>query len=160
MAEVYSNLYNMKITGLRFFTVFGIYGRPDMAMYKFVNSILNKKQVYLYNSGKNVRDFTYVNDLVRMIKIITESEKYKKFEHEIFNLGSSRPHKISKIIDMLSKISNRKIKIKKIEPQIGDVKKTGASTKKFKTIYGNFHITNLSEALEEYFLWHKEYYNG
>jgi UDP-glucuronate 4-epimerase len=158
MADVYNELYKMKITGLRFFTVFGKFGRPDMAIFNFVDSILKDKQVKLYNYGNNVRDFTYVGDLVKMIKLIVESNIYKRYEHEVYNLGSSNPYKVSKLIEILGEISNKKIKIKKIPSQLGDVKKTGASIKKFNKVYGKIKMTNLNEALKRYFLWHKEFY--
>ena len=91
MAYSYSNLYNIKILGLRFFTAYGPYGRPDMAYYKFTKKIINGKIIDLFNNGNHMRDFTYIDDVINAILILEKNFKKIKTKFEIFNIGASRP---------------------------------------------------------------------
>lgn len=101
IAELYSNLYGMNFIALRFFTVFGEWGRPDMFFLKLLNAISNKKIFYLNNSGYHFRDFTYIGDVVKILKKLTRLKNIKKFE--VFNICSNKPYKLSKIIEYVSK---------------------------------------------------------
>lgn len=108
MAHVYHHLYGIKMIGLRFFTVYGEYGRPDMAYFKFAKNILLGKEIEVYNYGNMERDFTYISDVVdgilRAIK--------KDFDYEIFNLGNSKPVKLMYFIELIEKYLNKKAKKK------------------------------------------------
>ena len=107
MAHVYSNMYKLPTTGLRFFTVYGPWGRPDMSLFKFVKSIIQNKAISVYNYGNHTRDFTYIDDTVRMIYLFINKfpKKDKKISENrsiipwrIFNLSSNRPVKLLKFI--------------------------------------------------------------
>ena len=91
MAYSYSSLYKIPCTGIRFFTVYGPYGRPDMALFKFTKSIIEDKKIELFNDGKHVRDFTYIDDVSNsIIKLITKIPNYK-IPYNIYNIGNSKP---------------------------------------------------------------------
>ena len=96
IAHVYSHLYNFKTIGLRFFTVYGPWGRPDMAIFKFTKNILKKKNIDLYNFGKNQRDYTYIDDVTKCIKNICNSKKHKNLNYQILNIGNNKPIKTLK----------------------------------------------------------------
>ena len=146
MAYSYSSLFNIPTTGLRFFTVYGPWGRPDMALFIFVNQILNKTPVNLFNYGKMVRDFTYIDDIVegivRVIKKIPNKKNLKikktnKFvPHQILNIGNNSPQKIINFIKAIEDNLKTKAKIKYTKIQLGDVPKTHSSTKKIKSWIG------------------------
>ena len=123
MAEVYSNLYNMNIVGLRFFTVYGEYGRPDMAYWKFTDSILSGKPIDIYNNGNMTRDFTYVDDITDGIKYVLKNDNLGP----VFDLGCSSPVNIMDFIKIIEKEAGKSA-IKNFLPmQAGDVKDTHAN---------------------------------
>ena len=103
LAHVYSHLYNLQTIGLRFFTVYGPWGRPDMAIFKFTKNILANKKIHLYNFGKNYRDFTYIDDVTKSLEKICESKNNKK-KHQIFNIGNNKPVQTLKLVNILEKI--------------------------------------------------------
>ena len=147
MAEYFSANYKMKIIGLRFFTVFGEYGRPDMFLIKYLNAFKHKKFFYLNNFGKHVRDFTYVGDVV---KIIT-SLKFTK-SHQLFNICSNNPVKLNYVISLFKKY---KIipKIKKVKFQMGDVLKTHGCNQKILRHTNTKRMTAFNLALQKLILW-------
>ena len=123
IAHAYSKIYQIKTIGLRFFTVYGEYDRPDMAIYNFTNSILKRKKIDLYNKGKNSRDFTYVLDVVRLIYKLVKSKKIKNY-YNIYNISNNKNHSVKKMISILEKtlgIKSRKNLVYKMQ---GDVIKT------------------------------------
>lgn len=123
MAEVYSNLYDIDITGLRFFTVYGEYGRPDMAYWKFTDSILSGKPIDIYNNGNMTRDFTYVDDITDGIKYVLKNDNLG----HIFDLGCSNPVNIMDFIKIIEKEVGKEA-IKNFMPmQAGDVQNTRAN---------------------------------
>ena len=99
ISSAYNNLYNLDIIALRFFTVYGPWGRPDMALFKFVDSIIKNKKINVFNYGKHVRDFTYIDDLSESIRIIInkKQKKLKKNKFHIYNIGSNNPISLLKI---------------------------------------------------------------
>lgn len=159
LAHSYANIYKLQSTGLRFFTVYGTYGRPDMSIFKFTNAIINRKFFNLFNNGNHVRDFTHVNDVVEAIqKLITV--KYKKnIPFEIFNIGCEKPIHLKTILSLLEKYIGIKPKFKKLKLQKGDVLKTHSSTKKLKKYIGHYPKNKISKGLEEFIQWFKKYYN-
>ena len=158
MAYSYSNLYKLKTTGLRFFTVYGSYGRPDMALSKFVTSILNSKKLELYNKGNHYRDFTYVDDVIKsIIKLIKKGAK-EKIPFQIFNIGNGKPNYLK---DFLIKIENElmiKARVKNLRFQKGDVYKTHADTKKLSRAINFRPSTSIQQGIEKFIRWYKEYY--
>ena len=158
MAYSYSNIYQLPCTGLRFFTVYGPYGRPDMALFKFVESILDKKYLNLFNRGNHERDFTYVDDVVNAIEKLIKLPPTKNIPHDIFNIASSRPIKLRKYLNIIENNLNDKAKVKLIAMQIGDIKKThGSISKIFKKI--NFKPnTKINNGITKFINWYKNEY--
>lgn len=158
MAYSYSNLYKLKTTGLRFFTVYGPYGRPDMALHKFVNNILNYKTIDLYNRGNHYRDFTYVDDVTESIIRLLDKGSNKSIPYEIFNIGNGKPSFLKKFLSVIEKKLHLKAKVRNIQFQKGDVYKTHSDTTKlFKTI--NYKPNNsIEQGVEKFIRWYKSYY--
>ncbi len=159
MAHAYSKLNNMNCIGLRFFTVYGPFGRPDMAIYKFVDQMYSNKTISIFNKGNHQRDFTYIDDVVTAtLELIDYIHKQKKPFFDIFNLGNGKTEELKKIILLLEKELNFKAKKKYISLQTGDIKKTNANISKLiKTI--KFHPkTNIEKGIKNFIDWYKEYY--
>ena len=155
----YSKIYKMNITVLRFFTVYGPYGRPDMAFFNFANSIKKNKNIKLFNKGNNLRDYTYIDDVIESVKSIFDKKiKNKSAEYEVINICSSNPHKTNKIINIFQKIMNKKAKIQKVESAIGDVRITNGSISKIKKYY-NKKFTDINIGIQKYVNWFNEYYS-
>ena len=131
MADIYSNLYGVKSIGLRFFTVYGEWGRPDMMIVKFISSFFKKQTFNLYNYGNHTRDFTYVGDVVEILQRLLKNNKNLK-DNDVLNICSNKPINLKKIISFLIK-ENIKPKIKKLSIQKADILKThGDNSKLFK----------------------------
>lgn len=155
MSMYYSKMYLMKITSLRFFTVYGPFGRPDMAMFKFTESIHNDKKIDIYNNGKHIRDFTYISNIINpVIKIL--NKKRKKL-YEVYNLASSKPEKLKKYIQELEKAFGKSAKKNYVELQLGDVLKTSASTKKIDKFTGKLKKIDISQGIRNFVDWYKIY---
>lgn len=155
MAEIYSKLYKFKAIGLRFFTVFGEFGRPDMFIFKLLDCFYKKKLFKLNNYGNHTRDFTYINDAVDMVLKIKVKNIYF---HEIFNVCSNRPINLKKIIQIINNYSGLP-KIKKVSFQQADSLKTHGDNFKIlkNTKFKNF--TNINLALKNTIHWYKNYYS-
>ena len=111
MAYSYSSLYKIPCTGIRFFTVYGPYGRPDMALFKFTKSIIEDKKIELFNDGKHVRDFTYIDDVSNsIIKLITKIPNYK-IPYNIYNIGNSKPEKLKSFLNEIEKNLGKKSRL-------------------------------------------------
>ena len=158
LAHTYSSLYKLPITGLRFFTVYGPFGRPDMALYNFVEAIKNGKTINLYNNGNHLRDFTYIDDVVySIIKLIKKIPKVKT-PFKILNIGSNNPVNISSFVRIIEEKLKKSAKIKFIERQKGDVKNTNANTRKLRKLINYAPKTRISNGIGKYISWHTEYY--
>ena len=157
LAEIFSNYYNMKFIGLRFFTVYGEWGRPDMMLLKYIEASIKKKIFYLYNYGNHTRDFTYIDDVVKILNKIIYL-KIKK-NHEIFNISSNRPIKLIKVLNFLNSLTN-KPRIKKIKFQKADVLKTHGLNKKIIKFSKFKKFTNLNKGLFNTFTWYSNYLRG
>ena len=155
LASTYSRIFNLKIIGLRFFTVYGPWGRPDMALFKFMKSIFNNQPIYLYDKGNHYRDFTYIDDIV---KGILAASNYNKKNYEIFNLGRGKPIKTINFVKELSKHFDKKIKIYYIAKQKGDMDKTYASTLKAKKLLNFSCSVELHKGVLNFYKWYKKYY--
>ena len=153
MAEVYSRYYDIKFIGLRFFTVYGEWGRPDMSIFKIVDSSFKNKIFYLNNFGKHDRDFTYVGDVVKIILKL----KFNHNKHEVYNICSNRP---VSLIKLLSIVSN-KIKLPKIykrKMQKADVLKTHGNNNKILKLTKFKNFKTISYGLDKFISWYKNYY--
>ena len=153
MASVYNHLYNLNSTGLRFFTVYGEWGRPDMAYYSFTEKILKNEQIEVYNYGKVERDFTYIDDIVTGIKASIE----KNFSYEIFNLGNSKKEKVLDLIKVIENKLDKKAKIVLKPLKSGDVKSTNADITKSSKMLGYNPKTNIDTGLGKFIKWYLDY---
>ena len=160
MAQTYSELYNMQMVGIRFFTVYGPYGRPDMAIYKFTKNIIKGKKIEVFNKGNHYRDFTYIDDAILGInKVIQLIFKKKKKYHQIFNIGNSKPIKLSLLIKKIENILNINAKIEYKPMQNGEVFKTFANTFKAKKYLGYQNYTKIDKGLKNFIEWYKDFYS-
>ena len=160
IAYSYSNIYKLQCTGLRFFTVYGPFGRPDMALYKFVKNIHSNKYIDMNNNGKHVRDWTYIDDVVVQIsKIINlKLPKNSKTPHNIFNIGSNNPKSLKYFLKIIEKNLNKKALIKYKRFQIGDVYKTHADNQKIIKYLKKEYYTSIEKDVREYIAWYKDFY--
>lgn len=156
IAYTYHHLYHMNCTGLRFFTVYGPYGRPDMAYFSFTRDILEGKTIKVYNHGKMQRDFTYIDDVVDgIIKALDKSYPY-----EIFNLGNNKPVKLGYFIEVIEKALG-KIAVKEyLSMQPGDVLTTYADIDHSRKLLGYKPKTSIEEGIANFIKWYKEYYKN
>ena len=156
MANSYSHLFNIRTTGLRFFTVYGPWGRPDMAMYIFAKKIMNNKEICVFNNGDMERDFTYIDDIVDgLIKAV-----YKNYKCEIFNLGNNNCVKLMDVIKLIEDNLGKKAKIKYMGMQPGDVKKTVADIDYSKEKLSYNPKTKISEGVNKFIRWFIDYSQG
>jgi len=154
MAHSYNHLYDIPCTGLRFFTVYGPWGRPDMAMFKFTDRIVDGRPIEVYNYGDMKRDFTYIDDIVE--GVITSLEK--RYDYEIFNLGNNTPVELMDFIEMLEDALGIEAE-KEMKPmQPGDMKVTYADISGSKEKLGFEPETDLREGIEKFVDWYKDYY--
>lgn len=173
MAHTYSHLYKIPTTGLRFFTVYGPWGRPDMAYFSFTENILNDKPIKVFNHGKMERDFTYIDDIVEGIyKLLplapksnpdwdetTDKQSESFAPYKVYNIGNNQPVQLEKFISVLEdKIGKKAIK-NYMEMQPGDVVRTYADTSDLEKAIGFKPSTSIEEGLEKFATWYKEFYN-
>ncbi len=158
MAHIYSHLFKLNTIGLRFFTVYGSWGRPDMAYYLFVDAITNDKAIKVFNNGELSRDFTHVDDIVIGVKSVLLTDSSTKKGNELYNIGNNKPVVLTKFIETIEKYLGKK-SIKKMLPmQDGDVKKTCASISKITKDYNFQNNVSLDEGIKEFINWFKVYH--
>jgi len=155
IAHAYSNLYAIPCTGLRYFTVYGPWGRPDMALFIFTDAILNKRPIDVYNYGRMRRDFTYIDDIVDGTIAALE----RAVPYEIFNLGNSNPVDLLDFIRVLEEELGHKAEKNMMAMQPGDVEMTAADIRKSKKILGFNPKTTVRKGIREFVKWYREYYN-
>lgn len=154
LAHVYAHLYGLPVTALRFFTVYGPWGRPDMAYFKFANAIMAARPIDVYNEGKMKRDFTYVDDIVD--GVISALDRPRAYD--VINLGNNHPENLLDMINFLEQLLGVKA-IKNFLPmQPGDVETTCADIEKAKRLLAFSPKINLQEGLGRFAAWHKNYY--
>tara|TARA_B100001939_G_scaffold86763_1_gene74336 strand:- start:37178 stop:38158 length:981 start_codon:yes stop_codon:yes gene_type:complete len=160
MANAYNDLYKISFIGLRFFTVYGPWGRPDMSIHKFTNLIINNKPIDVFNYGKHSRDFTYIDDVVEGISLVSlKKNKYLSNSYsEIYNIGGDHPITLNNLIKEIEKNLGKKAKRNLMPLQMGDVKKTVSNIKKIKKHYGFSPKTSISEGIKSFVDWYKSYY--
>lgn len=153
-AYTYHHLYKMNLTGLRFFTAYGPWGRPDMAYFTFTKSIINSQPISVFNYGKMKRDFTYIDDVTDgVIKAINTPYPY-----EIFNIGNSHTVELGDFIECIEKEVGKKANIKFQSLQQGDVIETFANIDKAKKKLGFKPTSTIDEGLKKFVKWYREYY--
>ena len=172
MAHSYSNLYKLPTTGLRFFTVYGPWGRPDMALFKFTKNILEEKQIDVFNHGKHTRDFTYIHDIVEgIIKTLDgpalgnndwdsnqPDPATSKAPWQIYNIGNNKPVQLMDYIEALEKTLEKKAKINFLPLQPGDVPDTYASVENLNRQFNYKPTTSVTQGVSAFVKWYKEYY--
>ena len=156
IGQVYSKVYNMKFTFLRFFTVYGPWARPDMSLGYFVSNILKKKKINVYNMGQHKRDFTYVDDIANGTLNAIFRKNKKNFQ--IYNLGNGKKIPLMNYIRILEKKLGIKAKISFQKLQLGDVKDTWSCIKKSKKELSYKPKINIEQGLENYIKWYRSYY--
>ncbi len=174
MAHTYSYLYQLPTTGLRFFTVYGPWGRPDMALFKFTKNILREKPIDVFNFGKHTRDFTYIDDIVEgVIKALDNQAKsnvnWKSNEPDpatskvpwcIYNIGNNKPVKLMDYIDALEKTLKKKAIINFLPLQPGDVPDTYANVENLQKQFNYKPSTTVLEGVTNFVKWYKNYYKN
>ncbi len=161
MAYAYSNLYGFPVTGLRFFTVYGPYGRPDMAYFSFTKNIKNNIPIKVYNNGDLYRDFTYIDDIVEGINLtIKNIPKADEFgvKYKIYNIGNNKPIKVIDFINMLEKIIGISAEKEYLPMQDGDVYQTYANIDELTKDTGFEPKTNIEIGLNNFVKWYNDYY--
>ncbi len=156
IANTFSEIYNIQTIGLRFFSVYGPYGRPDMSYYIFCNSIYNNKKIELYNSGENYRDFTYIDDVVNFLMILLEFKN--KTKYSVYNLGNSNPVKIIDLLKMIENITGKKSKINLLEKNKEDNFATFANINRIKSEFNFVPNWTIKDGLQSFVSWYKNYY--
>ena len=172
MAHAYSNIWKVPITMVRFFTVYGPWGRPDMALFKFTKGILNKKKIDVYNNGKMYRDFTYIDDIVSginlLIKKVPNTKQLGKYKNDslspiapfrILNIGNTKKVYLLDFIKEIEKVLGKKAKRNYMPLQKGDVKQTLSNTNLLKKITRYNPKTNFKTGIRKFLDWYLNYYN-
>lgn len=172
MAHVYSHLYGLPTTGLRFFTVYGPWGRPDMALYIFTKKILDETPIEVYNYGDMMRDFTFVDDITESISRLVEKAPNPKPElaeddlpthlssapYQIFNIGNNSPVQLMDFVHAIEEVTGKKAEILKKPLQPGDVPKTYANVESLFEYTGFKPGTNIKDGVKRFVNWFVEYY--
>lgn len=162
MAHSYSYLYGIPCTGLRFFTVYGPWGRPDMSPFIFIKAILAKKPIQLFNYGDMSRDFTYIDDIVRGVVEVLAKPASKEKEnslHRVFNIGNHQPVQLTEYVKVMEAVAGVPAIIELAPMQAGDVLSTYADTELIERVTNFKPSTPLSEGLKCFVNWYKDYHN-
>lgn len=160
IAYSYSTMYGISITAMRFFTVYGPWGRPDMAPFKFLDSIFNGKTIQVYNEGNMLRDFTYIDDVVEGVRrIIYSANNTDGVPYRVYNIGCSHPVKLMDFIHTLEQIVGRKASLEMLGMQSGDVTRTFADTTHLQTDLGYKPSVNLEVGMQRFYEWYRSYFH-
>ncbi len=158
MAYTYSHLFNFKTTGLRFFTVYGPWGRPDMAMFLFTDAIAKGNPIKVFNNGNLERDFTFIDDIVDGVMSIVIKGENQKSNYRLYNIGNSKP---VKLLDFTTEIEDQlglKAKKEMLPMQAGDVKRTWADVSDLQNDFGYEPKISIKEGVKKYLSWYTGYY--
>jgi UDP-glucuronate 4-epimerase len=172
MAHTYSSNYNIPTTGLRFFTVYGPYGRPDMAIFLFTKAVIEGKPIEVFNHGKMKRDFTYIDDVVESIRLLLPlipepNSKWNAYypdpatsfaPYRIYNLGNNNPVELSRFIEAIEKSVGKKAIKNYLPLQEGDVIDTYADVQELEELTGFKPSTSIEKGVEHFVSWYREYY--
>ncbi|MDY0855115.1 NAD-dependent epimerase [Bacillus thuringiensis] len=172
LAHTYSHLFNIPTTGLRFFTVYGPWGRPDMAYYSFTRNIIEENTIKVFNNGDMKRDFTYIDDIVEaIIRLLDNAPIYNErwdtanpdpsssyAPYKIYNIGNNNPIKLIDFINILEKLIGKKARIEFLPLQQGDVKETYADISDLQADVGFYPSTTIAEGLTQFVNWYNKYH--
>ncbi len=172
MAHTYSHLYKLPTTGLRFFTVYGPWGRPDMALFKFTRNIINERSIQVFNNGKHKRDFTFIDDITEALsRIINKpAEPNSRWQSsrpdpstsncpwKIYNIGNSNPVNLMDYINAIEKNLNKKAIIDYLPLQPGDVPSTHADVSNLVNDFNYHPKTNIEDGIKKFVNWYKDFY--
>jgi len=161
MCQTYAHLYRFAITGLRFFTVYGPWGRPDMAYFKFANAITAGKSIDVYNNGDMKRDFTFIDDIVDGIQTLVEGEPLSVNDptpHRVYNLGNNQPEQLLEMISLLEAALGRQAHKNMLPMQPGDVLATYADIERSAKDFGFAPKTDLATGLQRFAAWYRAFY--
>ncbi len=158
MAHVYSKLYKVPTTGLRFFTVYGPWGRPDMAPYLFMNAVLNGNPIKVFNYGEMERDFTYIDDVIQGVLKVLEHPSEEENPYRIYNIGHSSPVKLMDFISVIEQVSGRSAVKQFMEMQPGDVLRTSADVSRLQQDFGYHPVISIEEGIRNFYDWYQSYY--
>ena len=172
IAHAYSAIHNLPTTGLRFFTAYGPWGRPDQALFIFTKNILDDKPINLFNFGNHTRDFTYIDDVINGILLclkriprknpVWNSKKPEpsssKYPFTIYNIGSNKRVNLKAYVTFIEHFLNKKAKIKFVPLQKGDVVNVSSSIKKIKKELGYIPKTSVKDGVKKFIEWYREYY--
>ena len=158
MAHAYSHLYNFQTIGLRFFTVYGPWGRPDMAMFLFTDAILNHQPLKVFNHGDLSRDFTYIDDIIQGIDKILEDKNIKE-KYQLYNIGNSKPVQLMDFIKEIEKSTGEKAILEMYPMQAGDVNQTWADVQELKDKFGYNPHYPVDKGVYNFVQWYRKYYN-
>ena len=173
IAHTYSHLFELPTTGLRFFTVYGPWGRPDMALYKFTDLIIRNKPIKVFNYGNMIRDFTYIDDVIESVYRLIDKSPSKEDNvnrksydssnswapYRVFNIGNSKPTNLNDYIKAIEKNLNKKAEIILEDIQPGDVEKTFAHTESLENWINFKPSTSIDEGIKNFINWYLSYHN-
>ena len=159
LALNYYKLFGLNSIGLRFFTVYGPWGRPDMALFHFTKNIINNKSINVYNNGKHSRSFTFIDDITKSITFLSNEYMDKENFFEILNVGGEFPVELMDFISEIELNLNKKAKINFLPKQKGDVEKTCSDSSNLKSIINFEPITKIEDGIKEFIVWYKKYHN-
>ena len=172
MAHTYAHLYGLPTTGLRFFTVYGPWGRPDMALFKFTKNILEGKAIEVFNNGNMIRDFTYVDDIVEgVVRVMDRPAEpdpawnsaapdpaRSRAPYRIYNIGNNKPVQLMRYIEVLERALGKKAQIEMLPMQPGDVPATTADVSALESDIGYRPKTTVEEGVPRFVEWYRRYY--
>ncbi|MBT3546832.1 MAG: NAD-dependent epimerase/dehydratase family protein [Flavobacterium sp.] len=160
MAHTYSHLYNIETIGLRFFTVYGPWGRPEMAMFLFTDAILNNKPINVFNNGNLSRDFTYIDDIVEGVVNTLIKDSKNDSLYKLYNIGNGKPVQLLDFIEFLETELNISAIKKMLPMQAGDVHQTFANTTSLEQDYDYKPQITIDKGIQEFVLWYKGFYKN
>jgi len=163
IAATYAHLYSMKLTGLRFFTVYGPWGRPDMAPYLFTRALFEGQTIRLFNHGKQRREFTFIDDIASGVIAACDRPDRPAADgpvahHRLYNLGNNRAEELEHFVQVLAAATGREPKLELVDAQPGDVTETYADITRSKAELGYEPSTDISEGLPRFVDWYRRYH--
>ncbi len=158
MAHTYGHLYGLKTTGLRFFTVYGPWGRPDMAYFLFADAISKNKPIKVFNNGLMERDFTFIDDIVNVVIKVIEKNVDKRTHYKLYNVGNNKVESLENFIYAIEKAMQKKANKKLYPMQLGDVPKTYADIRGLELDFNYIPKININLGIKIFVDWFKDYY--
>ena len=158
MAHTYSHLFGISTTGLRFFTVYGPWGRPDMALFLFTKAALENKSIDVFNNGDMKRDFTYIDDIIEGVVRVIDNPRKDATPYKVYNIGNNNPVKLMDFIEAIENKLNKKIKKNMLPMQAGDVPSTFADIEDFIKDFDYKPNTSVQEGVDKFIDWYRDFF--